>query len=301
MKFALIAPILTDTNIEKTVNSVKTCFQDSDDSCDIIFALSGKLNHLFTKIRNSYADCSFVKAFMVDRVANEHKLITIAMTYCEGYDATIIYSGKESVNIDVLNAFISSWKAGNKLVYLRKDLYGFSKIFKKISRAVYNIGISMLGIFKDIGGETDIQLLDQDVVKTINQLPAKNRHLRVLDSFVGYSYDIIELEVDPKQTVNKAYTEKTKDYTISKVLASSFLGASILSLLLAIILPICMHKLKAVACLICVILCVVFGLLALIYNTKRILSLRAGKLQDKEELADMQNRMECYNMDKMKN
>ena len=37
------------------------------------------------------------------------------MEKCEDYDATIIYAGKEEINVDVVKAFITSHQAGNKI------------------------------------------------------------------------------------------------------------------------------------------------------------------------------------------
>jgi hypothetical protein len=203
MKIAFIVPVLGEIDLQRTFGRIsESC---ADDDFDIYFAINGKLNSFFTTVRTTFLNESRVKAFMVDRPVNEHKLITLGMELTEDYDATVIYSGKELPNKDVIKAFLSSWKAGNKIVYLKKEFSGFKKLWMKLKRAWYSLGIKMLGIFKDRCAETDIQLLDQDVVKTINQLPAKNRQLRVLDSFVGYPVDVIQLEIDSKVKDNNVY------------------------------------------------------------------------------------------------
>ena len=113
MKIAFIVPVLDEINIDRTFKRISN---SCDTNFDVYFAINGKLNNLFTQIRSTFANESKVKAFMVDRPVNEHKLITLGMAMTGDYDATIIYSGKEEPNNDVIKAFISSWKAGNKIV-----------------------------------------------------------------------------------------------------------------------------------------------------------------------------------------
>ena len=220
MKIAFIVPVVDKISLQRTFDRISHA---CDVDYDIYFAINGKLNSLFTQVRTTFLNESRVKAFMVDRPVNEHKLITLGMEMTGEYDATFIYSGKEEPNVDVVKAMIASWKAGNKIVYLKKEYSGFKKLAVKFKRAIYRIGIKILGIFNDRCCETDIQLLDQDVVKTINQLPQKNRQLRVLDSFVGYTTDVIQLEIDYKMKENKNYDEKNKHYKIAGIVSISTL------------------------------------------------------------------------------
>ena len=211
MKLGFIIPLLDEYDIEKNFNTIAKSCEDCGVEFDVIFALNSKLNAVFTKIRNTYVEDKRVKAFMVDRPVDHHRLITLSMEECEDYDATVIYSGKEDVNGDVIKAFITSYEAGNKIVYLKKVYRGFKKLLVGFKSIFYKIGIKFLGVFKDLDAENDIQLLDSDVVKTINQLPGKNRQLRTLDSLLYYTTDIIHLEVDSKEVINQNYTVKDKD------------------------------------------------------------------------------------------
>jgi len=298
MKIAFVIPVLEEINLQKTFSRIsESCM---DDDFDIYFAINGKLNSFFTQVRTTFLSESRVKAFMVDRPISEHKLITLGMELTEDYDATIIYSGKELPNKDVIKAFISSWKAGNKIVYLKKEYSGIKKLWVKLKRAWYSLGIKMLGIFKDRCAETDIQLLDQDVVKTINQLPAKNRQLRVLDSFVGYPVDVIQLEIDSKSKENKLYEEKIKAYKVCSISALSCFLGGILLLALGVVGIALKWTIPAVL----YILFFCSGLLALIlsfvFTTKKTLHFRVGQLSEIAELNDLRTKIEKYNISNKK-
>ena len=293
MKVAFIIPVLDEINLEKTFNRIN---EACDIPHDIYFAINGKMNSFFTQVRTTFLNESTVKAFMVDRPVNEHKLITLGMELTEDYDATIIYSGKELPNVDVVRAFLASWQSGNKIVYLKKEYSGFKKIAVKIKRGFYALGIKTLGIFKDRCAETDIQLLDQDVVKTINQLPQKNRQLRVLDSFVGYPTDVIQLEIDNKTSENKKYDEKIKPYKVcgllsglSLLLAVALLTVSGIGITLKWELPAVLYVLMFVLG--------IFGLvMSFVLAIKKSLHFRVGQLIDLNELNELKNKIEKYNI-----
>lgn len=294
MKIAFLIPVLEDIDISRTYDIIK-------ESCDgtefeIIFAINGKLNRLFTNLRNTFIDKSEVRAFMIDRPEDEHKLITIGMTYCNDYDATVIYSAKEEPNIDVIRAFITSWKAGNKIVYLKKEYSGLKNIVVSLQRAVYRTCIKLLGVFNDQCAETDIQLLDQDVVQTINQLPSKNRHLRVLDSFVGYSTDVIQLEIDSKVKENRTYISKPKSASTCNLVATISLLALFVCISMFVVNHVAHWHLPVWALIAFFVACIGLAVVTWIYYTKASLLLRIGQLYDMNDLRDIENKLEKYNI-----
>ncbi len=295
MKIGFIIPLLDEYDVEKNYDTLSQACVDCGVQFDIIFALNSKLDAVFTKIRNVYVENKSVKAFMVDRPVDHHKLITLAMEKCEEYDATVIYSGKEDVNADVVKAFITSYEAGNKIVYLKKVYRGFKKLVVGFKSVLYKLGIKLLGVFKDIDAENDIQLLDSDVVKTINQLPGKNRQLRTLDSLLYYTTDIIHLEVDSKETINSNYVVKDKSYVNNAAVAYSSLSIGTVSLVLTC-LALSLWKWHY---LIHIALWFTFAIgmvLFLVFNTRKTLTLRAGKYVEPSEFVSLKDKIEYYNM-----
>jgi len=298
MKIAFLVPVLSEINLQKTFNRIiESC---PDDDAEVYFAINGKMNSFFTQVRATFLNESRVKAFMVDRPVSEHKLITLGMEMTEDYDATVIYSGKEEPNKDVIKAFMSSWKAGNKIVYLKKEYSGFKKLWVKLKRAWYSLGIKMLGIFKDRCAETDIQLLDQDVVKTINQLPAKNRQLRVLDSFVGYPTDIIQLEIDGKSKDNKLYEEKIRAYKVCGISAIASLLLGIITIAISVVGITLVWPIPVVVYIALLAVGILALIMSFVFDTKKTLHYRVGQLIEISELNDVRNKIEKYNISSKK-
>lgn len=296
MKYGFIVPLLTEYDVKLAFDSVSKACADCGVEYNLIFALNSKLSAMFSKIRNEFIENKNVKAFMVDRPVDQYKLITLAMEKCDGFDATIIYAGKEEINVDVVKAFITSHQAGNKIVYLRKVFRGIKKLTEAIKAAFYRLGIKILNVFKDVNCETDIQLLDCDVVKTINQLPGKNRQLRVLDSLLYYTTDVIHLEVDSKEPVNQAFTAKDKSYFRNATVAYVGFGVGIVSVVLsavAIALKWNFHYLIHCG----LGFAFLAGLLlSLVFNTRKTLAYRAGKQVEPSEYVALKDKVEYYNM-----
>lgn len=295
MKIAFIIPVLSECDVEQRFNAIKTACEDSNVDFDVIYAFNEKLNNEFSKVRSVFIDQKNVRAFKVNKTVNQHKLITIAMRSCEYYDATIIYSGKETINVDVIKAFITSWKSGNKVVYLKKVYSGFKKLWLSIKNSVYWLGTKLMGVFKDMGAETDIQLLDKDVVVTINQLPEKNRHLRTLDSFIGYNIDIIKMEVDSKIKDSKYYIEKTQKYKIAGIMAWVFLGICLSLLAIGVLSVSLGWKLRLIANIFIWLGSALFGLFSLVFYTRKNLLVRVGDSEDMSDLKEIEGKMEVYN------
>ncbi len=295
MKIGFIIPLLDDYDLEVAYKNIDKACKDSEVDYEIIFALDHKLNVMFTKIRNIFVENSKIKAFMTDRSVNEHKLITLAMLESEKYDAVIIYSGKEETNVDVMKAFITSWQAGNKLVYLKKVYRGFAKFTHYLKTAFYRMGVAILGIFKDICAENDIQLLDRDVVITMNQLPTKNQMLRTLDSLIYYATDTIHLEVDPNEFVNTIYTEKPTSYKKNATISYISLGVSLALALTSILLLSFGAKLHFLFHIGFWALFAVTFFLFVVFGTRKTLTMRVGKEMEANELKSLQTKTEYYN------
>jgi len=296
MKIGFLIPVLDEIVISNIYQAIENSCKEEDVEFEILFVLNGDLTNFFTKIRSEFKENNLVKVIKIDKMVNQHKLITIGMPYCEDYDATIIYSSKEDFSETVIKNFIVSWKTGNKLVYLKKVYSGFKKFWKGIKTFFYKMGITILGVFKDHCAETDIQLLDNDVVKTMNHLPNKNRHLRVLDSFVGYNTDTIYIKTDNNETFDKKYEDKPRSFYICKTLSYVSLGFSA-AFLLVLILSLSMGwKINFIWNLVFLLGFALLGFMYIILATKATLHKRVGDQLTSQELNSLISNMEKYNI-----
>ena len=153
----------------------------------------------------------------------------------------------------------------------------------------------MLNIFFDRCAENDIQLLDQEVVKTINQLPAKNQQLRVFDSFVGYQTDVIELRVGKACKVNEAYIVKSKGFKTMKLISilSFILGTLFFAFeVVALVLE---WKFSFILHLAIIVFALLFFVASFLFLTRATILFRAGEEFDAIEMKEVMDKCEKYN------
>ncbi len=299
MKVVFLLPVMHEYDFKNQYDSIaKTCKELKTDF-DVIYVLNGNMQKIFADIRNNFLDNDNVRAIKMMSDVNEHKLITVGMKYCENYSATIVYSSKEEINVNVIKAFITSWKAGNKIVYLKKTRTGFKKFFQNIGLFFYNLGIKVLNVYKDFGGETDIQLLDLEVVKTINQLPEKNRQLRILDSFVGFQSDVISV-VDNKKTQNtevaKKYNDISKNYKYSLTFCILTLIIFVIAMAFQIVALSIGFDLGLIGEILLIAIILGSALIGLVFITKARLTYRTGDFVQVQEINNLDEKSEKYNL-----
>ncbi len=299
MKVVFLLPVMHEYDFASQYDTIAKACKELKTDFDIIYILNGNMQKIFADIRNHFIENDAVKAIKMMSDVNEHKLITVGMRYCENYAATIVYSAKEEVNANVIKAFITSWKAGNKIVYLKKTRTGVKKFFQNIGLMFYNLGMKMIKVYKDFCGETDIQLMDLEVVKTINQLPEKNRQLRILDSFVGFQSSVITV-VDNKPNKNtevaKKYNDISKNYKYSLtffimtlIVFAVTLGFEIVSLCVGM-------DLGLIGQILLLAIIMVSAVLSLIFITKTKLSYRIGDFVQVQEINNLDDKAEKYNL-----
>ncbi len=118
---------------------------------------------------------------------------------------------------EIIPQMIRKWQEGAKIVYAKREKREGDSFFKKQTASLFYRLINFLSdtpIPKNIG---DFRLLDQEVVKFLNQLPERSRFLRGLVAWPGFKTDYVYFER------KKRFSGKTH-YTISKMFNFAFDG-----------------------------------------------------------------------------
>ncbi|MBE5735118.1 MAG: hypothetical protein E7361_01565 [Clostridiales bacterium] len=299
MKVVFLLPVMHEYDFTSQYETISRTCRELRTDFDVIYVLNGNMQKMFADIRNKFIENDSVKAIKMMSDVNEHKLITVGMRYCESYPATIVYSAKEDINANVIKAFITSWKSGNKIVYLKKTRTGFGKFIQSIGSMFYNLGIKVLNVYKDFSGETDIQLLDLEVVKTINQLPEKNRQLRILDCFVGFKSSIVNVvdnKTNDNKEITKKYTDISKNYKYSLIFFIMMLSVFVVSLGFEIVALAVGMQMGLVAQILLVAIILVSAFVSLVFITKTRLSYRIGDYVQVQEINNLDDKAEKYNL-----
>lgn len=118
---------------------------------------------------------------------------------------------------EIIPQMIRKWQEGAKIVYAKREKREVDSFFKKQTARLFYRVINFLSdtpIPENIG---DFRLLDQEVVKFLNQLPERSRFLRGLVAWPGFKTDYVYFER------KKRFAGKTH-YTVSKMFNFAFDG-----------------------------------------------------------------------------
>ena len=120
---------------------------------------------------------------------------------------------------EVIPAMVEAWRAGNEVVNMRRRSRDGETWFKKLSARFFYLTLNRLSeleIPPDVG---DFRLLSRRVVDALNALPERNRYMKGLFAWVGYSQ--VTLDYDraaraagkPKQTYRRLFALATEGIT----------------------------------------------------------------------------------------
>lgn len=99
---------------------------------------------------------------------------------------------------EVIPALIQKWREGVQMVYaVRRNRDTDGPLRQFFSRAFYAVFRTIADI-RMPEGAGDFCLLDRKVVDAVNTLPERNRFMKGLVTWVGFSHDTVPFDVEPR-------------------------------------------------------------------------------------------------------
>jgi dolichol-phosphate mannosyltransferase len=92
---------------------------------------------------------------------------------------------------EVILEMVEKWMAGNKIIYGRR-LYRKDRFFKRVSANIYYKLLYKASEIKIMGNIGDFRLIDKSVGDELRQMKEKNRYLRGMVPWLGFSYAIVD-------------------------------------------------------------------------------------------------------------
>ena len=215
--YSIIVPLYNEELvIEESYRRLKKVMDTTKESYEIIFVNDGSKDK--TRIMAEelcYKDTS-IKLISFSRNFGHQAAITAGMEKASGRAIVVIDADLQDPP-EVILQMIDKWRLGYKVVYGKRSKREGESFFKKITATVfYRLLKSMTTI--DIPVDTgDFRLIDRKVCDDLMKLPEKNRYVRGLISWIGYSQTYVEF------TRKERFAGKTK-YNLKKMLKLAFDG-----------------------------------------------------------------------------
>ncbi len=138
-----------------------------------------------------------IKLLSLSRNFGKENAITCGLENCHG-DAAIIIDADFQHPFEIMPIFVDEWSKGFDMVYgVRKNRESESFIKRGLTRLFYHLTAKITRI-KIPANAGDFRLLDRKVIDAINSLDERNRFMKGLYAWVGFSSKAVPFTVNER-------------------------------------------------------------------------------------------------------
>lgn len=216
-KYSLIIPIYNEeATIAELYRRVSAVMNQLDAPAELVLVNDGSRDRSLHLIRELHQQDLRVCYLSLARNFGHQIAVTAGLNFVRGQVVVILDADLQDPP-ELIPEMIEKWQQGYQVVYAQRTqrrregwfkrlcAYGFYRLLKNLA----DIEIPL-----DTG---DFCLMDRRVVELLNTMPERNRYIRGLRSWVGFSQTSIPFERDPR------FAGEVK-YTFRKSLALAFDG-----------------------------------------------------------------------------
>ena len=164
-----------------------------DHDFEVIMVENGSTDLTFKKLKDLNGRDGRFKVVRLSRNFGCDGAISAGLRYAKG-DAAVIMNADLQDPPEVIPEFLKKWEEGYEIVYgIIKKRQGVSKI-RGMASNIFSPIMDLLtgGLFpRNVG---DFRLVDKKAYEVINSLPEKNRFLRGMVAWIGFSQTGVEFE-----------------------------------------------------------------------------------------------------------
>jgi len=205
---SIAIPVFNEVeNISILFDHLKKVLQPLPFNFEILFVDDGSTDGTYLAIKDLQKRDRRVKALSFSRNFGHQAALTAGLHYATG-DAVITMDGDLQHPPSLIPTLIEKWREGFEIVYTTRESTADESAFKKMtSRLFYRL----INAFSDTPIQTyaaDFRLLDRIVVNSLDRLQERDRFLRGLIGWMGYSSIGIRFTADARKAGTSKYTKR---------------------------------------------------------------------------------------------
>jgi dolichol-phosphate mannosyltransferase len=209
--YSVIVPVYNEEQvINETYKRLTQVMDTLKESYEIIFVNDGSRDKTVELAKAICNDDKRVKLLSFSRNFGHQPAITAGMNFSAG-NAVIIIDADLQDPPEVIPDMIKKWKSGYMVVYGKRAKREGETKFKKVTAKCFYRALNSLSDVEMPTDTGDFRLIDRKVCDVLNELPEKNRYVRGLVSWIGFS------QTDVSFVRESRFAGKTK-YPLKKML-----------------------------------------------------------------------------------
>ncbi len=205
-KYSFVVPAFNEEkNIPILYKRISAIMKKYPDDWELIFINDGSTDNTAKIITELTQTDKKVKYINFSRNFGHQAALSAGLKHANG-QAIISMDCDLQDPPEIIEKMIEKWLIGTQIVYARRKNYRKDNFLKKAGSKIY---YKFLGQFtkieipKNVG---DFRLIDQKVLKEINQMPEHSRYLRGMVAWTGFKHDFVDYERPDRQKGESNYT-----------------------------------------------------------------------------------------------
>ncbi len=204
--YSLIIPIYNEeATIHELYHRVSSVMDRLDAAAELVLINDGSRDRSLPLIRELHLQDSRVCYLSLARNFGHQIAVTAGLNFARGQVIVILDADLQDPP-ELIPQMVEQWQQGYQVVYAQRIQRLREGWFKRLTAYVFYRLLKNLADV-DIPTDTgDFCLLDRQVVNLLNAMPERNRYLRGLRSWVGFSQTSVKFDRDPRFAGEVKYT-----------------------------------------------------------------------------------------------
>ena len=194
-------------NIRRTAQTIAGILRDAAIEYELIFVDDGTRDTTWAEICAAHDSDPCVRGLGFSRNFGKEGAIFAGLKNARG-DCAVVIDCDLQHPPELIPQMYQLWQGGAEVVEAIKRSRGKEGLFHKIfARSFYKMMKSSSGI--NLDGASDFKLLDRKVINALNELPERITFFRALSSWVGFTTERVEFDVQPRAAGKSKFSMKS--------------------------------------------------------------------------------------------
>jgi glycosyltransferase involved in cell wall biosynthesis len=188
---SIVVPVYNEQdNIHVLVDALIKVMEQVEPDYEIILVDDGSNDHSLGIIKKLARENTKIRYLSFSRNFGQQAAITAGLDFAHA-DAIITMDADLQDPPQLIPEMIQAWKSGSDIVLMRRK-YRNDGLFKRISASLYYYFLDKFSEYKFKGNVGDFRLIDKKVADELRNLKEKNRYLRGMILWMGYTLTYLD-------------------------------------------------------------------------------------------------------------
>jgi dolichol-phosphate mannosyltransferase len=207
VKYSVVIPVFNEEEVLRmSYERLKGVMEPIGDY-ELIFVNDGSRDDTLKILRELAEKDKTIKVISFSRNFGHQEAVSAGMAHVSG-KAVIIIDADLQDPPEVIPEMIAQWKRGTDIVYGKRAKREGETAFKKVTAWGFYRVLNALGAQRVPRDTGDFRLIDRKVADVLNNMPEKNRFLRGMSAWAGFSQQPYEYNREARAAGQTKYTLK---------------------------------------------------------------------------------------------